>query len=271
MAQVALLLIAFSGSYLTVRHVPWPSLQLWVLWLPAVFTLAAIPMAALEVDLAGLSVYAVHAGLMVACTSVVVLQHEANVSDHVLWVGSIALVVLLTLLVPAGSGDATQPLLVGVLTVWAGLAWLALRRDAPSLAGIAVLSPWAWAMLFVGDFDDRLLSSDVVAIELSTSLLAGFLAGAMLVTYAVNLRLGDTGVNLGRNFTGGTELSARIRDAGSLDLWATGTAMALLTVVVALLGEGLPLDVGLMLLVTSSSPRPRWPCLVAEGITLDAH
>jgi len=251
LAQVALLLVAFSGSYLTVRKVPWPALQLWVLWLPAVFTLAAIPMAALEVDLAGLSVYAVHAGLMVACTSVVVLQHEANVSDHVLWVGSIALVVLLTLLVPAGSADATQPLLVGgVLTVWAGLAWLALRRDAPSLAGIAVLSPWAWAMLFVGDFDDRLLSSDVVAIELNSPLLASFLAGAMMITYAVNLRLGDTGVNLGRNFTGGTELSARIRDAGSLDLWATGTAMALLTVVVALLGEGLPLDVGLTLLVT---------------------
>ena len=116
--------------------------------------------------------------------------------------GSIALVVLLTLLVPAGSGDATQPLLVGgVLTVWAGLAWLALRRDAPSLAGIAVLSPWAWAMLFVGDFDDRLLSSDVVAIELNSPLLASFLAGAMTITYAVNLRLGDTGVNLGRNFT----------------------------------------------------------------------
>ena len=50
LAQVALLLIAFSGSYLTVRQVPWPSLQLWVLWLPAVFTLAAIPLAALEVD-----------------------------------------------------------------------------------------------------------------------------------------------------------------------------------------------------------------------------
>jgi len=251
LAQVALLLIAFSGSYLTVRKVPWPDLQLWVLWLPAVFTLATIPLAALEVELAGLSVYALHAGLMVACTSVVVLQHEASVSDHVLWVGSIALVVLLTLLVPAAKEDATQPLLVGgVLTVWTGLAWLALRRDAPSLAGIAVLSPWIWAMLFVGDFDDRLLSSDVVAIELNSPLLAFFLAGAMLITYAVNLRLGDTGVNLGRNFTGGTELSARVRDAGSLDLWAAGTAMALLTVVVALLGEGLLLSVGLILLVT---------------------
>ena len=250
LAQVALLLIAFSGSYLTVRKVPWPDLQLWVLWLPAVFTLATIPLAALEVELAGLSVYALHAGLMVACTSVVVLQHEASVSDHVLWVGSIALVVLLTLLVPAAKEDATQPVLVGgVLTVWTGLAWLALRRDAPSLAGIAVLSPWIWAMLFVGDFDDRLLSSDVVTIELNSPLLASFLAGAMLITYAVNLRLGDTGVNLGRNFTGGTELSARIRDAGSLDLWAAGTAMALLTVVVALLGEGLLLSVGLILLV----------------------
>ena len=250
LAQVALLLIAFSGSYLTVRSVPWRALQLWVLWLPSVFTLALIPLAALEVELAGLSVYALHAGLMVACTSVVVLQHEASVSDHVLWVGSIALVVLLTILVPASMNDATQPLLVGgVLTVWTGLAWLALRRDAPSLAGVAVLSPWVWAMLFVGDFDDRLLSSDVVAIELNSALLATFLAGALLITYAVNLRLGDTGVNLGRNFTGGTELSARIRDAGSLDLWSAGAALALLTVVVALLGEGLPLGVGLLLLV----------------------
>ena len=95
----------------------------------------------------------------------VVLKHEASVSDHVLWAGSMALVVLLTLLVPAGADDTSQHLLVGgVLTVWIGLASLALRRDAPSLAGVAVLSPWAWAMLFVGDFDDRLLSSDIVAI-----------------------------------------------------------------------------------------------------------
>lgn len=251
LAQVALLLVAFSGSYLAVRKVPWPALQLWVVWLPSVFTLAIIPLAVFDVEMAGLSVYALHAGLMVACTSVVVLKHEASVSDHVLWAGSMALVVLLTLLVPAGADDTSQHLLVGgVLTVWIGLASLALRRDAPSLAGVAVLSPWAWAMLFVGDFDDRLLSSDIVAIEINASLLAGFLAGAMLITYAVNLRLGDTGVNLGRNFTGGTELSARIRDAGSLDLWAAGTAFALLTVVVAVLGEGLALEWGLLLLVT---------------------
>jgi hypothetical protein len=156
LAQVALLLTAFSGSYLAVRGVAWPSLQAWVLWLPSVLTLALIPLVALEVNVGGWSVYALHAALMVVCTSVVILQNEANVSDHVLWVGSVALVVLLTLLVPAGGEDAGQALLVGgVLIVWTGLAWLALRRDAPSLAGTAVLSPWAWAMLFVGDFDDR--------------------------------------------------------------------------------------------------------------------
>ena len=173
LAQVALLLTAFSGSYLAVRGVAWPSLQAWVLWLPSVLTLALIPLVALEVNVGGWSVYALHAALMVACTSVVILQNEANVSDHVLWVGSVALVVLLTLLVPAGAEDTGQALLVGgVLIVWAGLAWLALRRDAPSLAGTAVLSPWAWAMLFVGDFDDRLLSSDIVSIELTSQMLS---------------------------------------------------------------------------------------------------
>jgi len=251
LAQVALLLTAFSGSYLAVRGVAWTSLQPWVLWIPSLLTLSVVPLAALSVEFGGLSVYALHAGLMVACIAVVVLRHEASVSDHVLWMGSIALVVLLTLLVPSGTGDTGQPLLVaGVLVVWGGLAWLALRRDAPSLAGTAVLSPWVWAMLFVGDFDDRLLSSDIVTTELSSSLLTVFLGGSMLVTYTVNLRLGDTGVNLGRNFTGGTELSARIRDAGSLDLWSAGAALAVLTVLVSLLGEGLPLELGLLLLIS---------------------
>jgi hypothetical protein len=250
LAQVALLLTAFSGSYLAVRGVAWASLQAWVLWLPSLLTLALIPLVTLEVNAGGWSVYALHAALMVVCTSVVILRNEANVSDHVLWVGSIALVVLLTLLVPAGGEDAGQALLVGgVLTVWTGLAWLALRRDAPSLAGTAVLSPWVWAMLFVGDFDDRLLSSDIVSIELTGQLLGAFLAGSLLITYVVNLQLGDTGVNLGRNFTGGTELSARLRDAGSLDLWTAGSALALLTVLVSLIGEGLPLEIGLLLMV----------------------
>lgn len=251
LAQVALLLTAFSGSYLAVRGVPWASLQPWVLWIPSLLTLAIIPMVTLNLDVSGLSVYALHAGLMVASASVVVLRHEASVSDHVLWMGSVALVVLLTLLVPSGTGDTGQPLLVGgVLVVWTGLGWLALRRDAPSLAGTAVVSPWVWALLFVGDLDDRLLSSDIVTIELSSAVLAFFLAGSTAITYAVNLRLGDTGVNLGRNFTGGTELSARIRDAGSLDLWTAGAALTVLTVLVSLLGEGLPLELGLLFIVT---------------------
>ncbi len=250
MAQVALLLTAFAGSYLSVRGVAWARLAPAVLWAPLALTLGLIPLVAFDLSV-GASPYALHALGMAGCAANAVLRHETEVSDHVLWTGAVALVVLLSLLVPSNGGAHTGAVLsLGVLGVWGGLGLLALRRDAPSLAGTAVVGPWVWALLFVGDVDDRLLSIDVISIQLDSSWLAVFLAGALLLTYTVNLRLGGIGVNLGRRFTGGTELSARVRDAGALDLWSLATVLAVVTLLVSATAEGVRPDLGLVLLMT---------------------
>jgi hypothetical protein len=250
MAQVTLLLTAFAGSYLSVRGVAWSRLGPVVLWTPLALTLALIPMVALDLSV-GVPPYALHALGMATCAATAVLRHEAKVSDHVLWVGAVALVVLLSLLVPANGGEHTDAILsLSVVSVWGGLGALALRRDAPSLAGTAVVGPWAWALLFVGDADDRVLNVDLIAIDLEPAWLTAYLIGALLLTFTVNLRLGDVGVNLGRRFTGGTELSARMRDAGALDLWSFATVLAVVTLLVSATVEGLQAGIGLPLLLT---------------------
>lgn len=253
LAQVALLLTAFTGSYLSVRGVAWSRLSTGMLWVPLVATLTLVPVVVMDL-LQGLasapSPYALHAAIMMGCAATAVLRHEAQVSDHVLWVGSIALVVLLSLLVPTGTGTDMEALLAGgVLAVWGGLGLLALRRDAPSLAGTAVLGPWSWALLFVGDLDQRLFALDLVSIAFGESVLTFFLLGALCLTLVVNHKLGDVGLNLGRRFVGGTELSARVRDAGTLDLWTMATALAIVTVLAAATTRSIDASLGLALLL----------------------
>ena len=65
-----------------------------------------------------------------------------------LWLGSLVLILLLTILIPAepvsDGGDEGLLLLVALAMVHIATGALALKRTSPSIAGATVLAPWAW-------------------------------------------------------------------------------------------------------------------------------
>ena len=81
----------------------------------------------LTIDVANLSGYSIYAILTAILTSIALLRNQQAVSDHVLWVGGVVVVVLLTILIPAES-DGWR-LLVSQALVWLGLAWLGAFND----------------------------------------------------------------------------------------------------------------------------------------------
>ena len=106
LAQLMLLTLAFTSSYLVVRGVAWTRLMPYVL-APMPFLIAALALVntgafnlSLPFDLGEYSVFA--AATAILCISVL-LTHQASVSDHVLWMGSLVVVILLTLLIPHSS------------------------------------------------------------------------------------------------------------------------------------------------------------------------
>ena len=84
-------------------------------------------------------------------TGFVILRDQNRVTDRVLWVGSVGVLVLLVVLIPAQSeanGGDGGLVLLGLLTaLHIGTAILAIMRRAPSLAGATVLLPWTWVLL----------------------------------------------------------------------------------------------------------------------------
>ena len=84
-------------------------------------------------------------------TAFVILRDQNHVTDRVLWVGSVGILVLLIVLIPAKSeangGDGGLVLLVLLTGLHIGTAILAIMRQAPSLAGATVLLPWSWVLL----------------------------------------------------------------------------------------------------------------------------
>ena len=96
-----------------------------------------------------------------------ILNHQHAVSDHVLWIGSIVIVILLTILIPAEETSMARVLLACQAVVWIGLAFLAIQRDSPSLAGTATLAPWIWLVLFVSNLEGRLISVDILPMSFS--------------------------------------------------------------------------------------------------------
>ena len=103
LAQLLLLMSAFGGSYLAVRGVEWKRLAPFILF-PAPFLLILVILLNLEVftiNIANLSAYSIYAILTALLTSVALLRNQQAVSDHVLWMGGIIIVILLTILIPA--------------------------------------------------------------------------------------------------------------------------------------------------------------------------
>ena len=223
LAQLLLLVSAFSASYLVVRGVHIKQLAPFVLY-PAPVMLVGLSLlesGAFDTAFLGsLSPYSLYAAITAACTAAALLQNQTSVSDHVLWMGGGVIVILLTLLIPAGEVDGNgRLLLVSQAVVWIGLSWLAVRRNSPSIAGTAVLAPWIWLMLFATDAESRIVSMDLIPIVLNEVDLALWMSVLVVQQISVNVHQGETGLNLAARLAGASEIGARFRDSGFAKLW----------------------------------------------------
>ena len=233
LAQLSMLALAFVASYLSVRGVAWPSMAPFIL-VPAPVLLAGLALLAsgqFTVDWPGaLSDYAVFAAATVAVVTGLLLRHQTDVSDHVLWLGALVVVTLLTLLIPADdAGSSARLLLVTQGAVWLGLGALAVQRRSPSMAGVAVLAPLAWLLIFATDVESRLVNADVLPISLGSTDVGVWMTLLMVQQVGVNRALGSAHLNLAGRFAGFSEISARLRDGASLNLWNLGFVLATVT------------------------------------------
>ena len=156
-----------------------------------------------------------------------------------MWGGAVAILVLLVILVPSESvdngGDGGVILLSLLSILHLGTAFLSVRRESPSLAGVTVLLPWIW-ILFEEALEEAirtvLVANDRIdpgsVIEVDVIPLAGYLILCSILMFVVNEKLGSTNVNLASKFLGVSEISASIRDSGTLQLWSLGLWLSLI-------------------------------------------
>ena len=230
LAQLLLLMSAFGGSYLAVRGVAWKRLAPFILY-PAPLLLILVILFNLDVvsiNIASLSGYSIYAILTAILTSIALLRNQQAVSDHVLWIGGIIVVILLTILIPAET-DGWR-LLVAQAAVWLGLAWLGVQRKSPSISGVAVLMPWIWLLMFATDVESRMFSNDFIPVVLNEHHVAAWMLLLILQQLYVNLSQGQATLNLAGRLAGLSELSARARDSGLLQLWNLSFILSLLSV-----------------------------------------
>ena len=240
LAQLLLLMSAFGGSYLAVRGVEWKRLAPFILF-PAPFLLILVILLNLEVltiDVANLSGYSIYAILTAILTSIALLRNQQAVSDHVLWVGGVVVVVLLTILIPAESNS--WRLLVSQALVWLGLAWLGVQRQSPSISGVAVLMPWVWLLMFATDVESRMFSNDFIPVTFDEQHVAAWMLLLIVQQLYVNLSQGQATLNLAGRLAGLSELGARARDSGLLQLWNLSFVLSLISVWGIARVDGLP-------------------------------
>ena len=159
-----------------------------------------------------------------------------------MWGGAVAILVLLVILVPSESvdngGDGGVILLSLLSILHLGTAFLSVRRESPSLAGVTVLLPWIW-ILFEEALEEAirtvLVANDRIdpgsVIEVDVIPLAGYLILCSILMFVVNEKLGSTNVNLASKFLGVSEISASIRDAATLQLWSLGLWIPMVTTI----------------------------------------
>ena len=88
------------------------------------------------------------------------IRDQNSVTDRVLWTGSIGVLLLLVVMIPAdqssGSslclsncidGDGGTLLLSALSLVHIGTGYLAIKRSSPSLGGESVIHPRTWIMI----------------------------------------------------------------------------------------------------------------------------
>ena len=223
LAQLALLIGAFSGSYLVVRGVRFQDIAPFLV-VPAPFLLVGLAVYSSGIFTAslplGLDGYSVYAALTSLFTALALLRNQTAVSDHVIWLGGVAIVGLLTLLIPAGElTNGARILLITQAIIWLGLSGLAVLRSSPSIAGTAVIGPWIWLLFFATDADSRLISIDLLPIVIDEFDLFLWMSLLVVQQIWVNIRHGEVGLNLASRLVGFSEIGARLRDSGFAKLW----------------------------------------------------
>jgi|GEM_PF-59657 hypothetical protein len=238
---ITMLLASFGGSYLVVRGVE-PKRVVTPLasgLVPIIFILILMESGLFGVPfgLTGYDVFTVTASIL---TAGVLLSNQEVVSDHVLWGGSLAIMLLMTILIPAQpssqGGDGALLLFAMMALMHIGTGALALKRESPSLAGVTILAPWLWVLVItIWSAGARTFNATNQEWELASGVigwdgwvLVSYLCVVTLLQYPVNRALGDSGVNLAARLVGLSEVGARLRDSGMMQLWNLGFILSLL-------------------------------------------
>ncbi len=231
---------AFGGSYLVVRGVDSFRVAQPLILAGTFLTIVLLGGDSIR-DLIGLTKYQFFTVIGSCTTIFIIIRDQDSVSDRVLWLGSVVILGILVILVPAepssSGGDGGATLLAMLTMLHLGTAFLAVRRNSPSLSGVTVLLPWTWIIVeksLEEVIRTVMLARDVSEtsgiIDLSPGSLSVYLAIASILLFFVNFRLGDKGVNLASGFLGITEISASIRDSEILNLWNIGLWLPMLTI-----------------------------------------
>ena len=253
LALIMMLLACFGGSYLIVRGISKQRvLTPFGIGLPILVLILIIQELSSFSAPLGVTSYEVFAVTSALLTATVLLKNQSLVTDHVLWGGSIVMVILMTILIPSQpssqGGDGGVLIFTALATIHLGTASLALIRKSPSLAGVTVLIPWLWVLIitfwsagartFNAANQSWELASGVVGWDGSN--LTYYLIFVTLLQYPVNRSLGESGVNLAARFAGLSELGARLRDSGMLKLWNLGFILSLIVWVAVTKAGNLP-------------------------------
>ena len=228
---------AFGGSYLVVRGVEKRRVGIPLLASGAILSLFLLG----EQGFMGVSPYEVFTVIGAITTGAVILRDQNSVTDRVLWIGSVVILAILTIIIPAeatdSGGDGGVLLLSLLSALHIGTAVLAVRRSSASLSGVTVLLPWTWIMveeIIQETYRTLMLANNNADPEgivvLSPEPLALYLALSCVLLFVVNLKMGENGVNLASGFLGITEVSSSIRDSGALQLWSLGLWLPSLTI-----------------------------------------
>ena len=237
---VTVLTGAFSGSYLVVRGVS-VGRVFYPLSAVALILLFFLLFGQSFSDLYNVSEYSIFTIVGSVSVGTIILRDQNSVTDRVLWMGTVAVLTLLVILVPADSVDSGGDggvLLLGMLSVLhIGSGTLAIKRKSPSLAGVTVLLPWSWiiAEQFIQESVRTLLISNDLGdpgsiIEMDPGPLAIYLLICSVMMILVNERMGKVDVNLASKFLGISEISASIRDSGALQLWSLGLWLPMVSI-----------------------------------------
>jgi len=244
---ISVLASSFGGSYLVVRGVKTRRVVEPLLISGILLTIFLIVNESWEI--LPFDSYEIFATIGMFITGFVLLRDQNSVTDRVLWTGSIAILILLVIMIPAESseklcifncesGDGGVLLLSALLLIHIGTTILAIKRESPALAGVTVILPWSW--VFTEEIIEEAIRTLIVAnngndpgaiVQIEPIPLFGYFAISSLLMAIVNIKLGKNGVNLASKFLGLTEVSASIRDSGTLQLWSIGLWLPIATII----------------------------------------